>query len=104
VSLVLLDLGPPDHQGRGALTQWIAMVSDVPVVVLSADERSAIILAAVDAGAAGFIPKTVHARTMQEALQCVLGGGVYLPMWAQASTQAEPVQAVRLPAVWQRDR
>lgn len=84
VSLVLLDLGLSQHQGLATLTQWIAMAPQVPVVVLSADERPDIILAAVDAGAAGFIPKTVHAQTMQEALRCVLGGGVYLPALAHA--------------------
>ncbi|MES2090114.1 MAG: response regulator, partial [Pseudomonadota bacterium] len=50
VSLALLDLGLPDHQGLGTLAQWTAMAPQVPVVVLSADDRPEIILAAVDAG------------------------------------------------------
>lgn len=89
VSLVLLDLGLSQHQGLGTLTQWISMAPQVPVVVLSADERPDVILAAVDAGAAGFIPKTVHAKTMQEALRCVLGGGVYLPAMAHAAPRLQ---------------
>jgi len=89
LSLVLLDLGLSDHQGLGTLTQWISMAPGVPVVVLSADERPDVILAAVDAGAAGFIPKTVHAQTMQEALRCVLGGGVYLPAMTLAAPRAK---------------
>lgn len=91
VSLALLDLGLPDHQGLGTLAQWTAMAPQVPVVVLSADDRPEIILAAVDAGAAGFIPKTVHASTMQEALRCVLGGGVYLPAVSLMAYGALPV-------------
>lgn len=89
LSLVLLDLGLSDNQGLDTLTQWISMAPGVPVVVLSADERPDVILAAVDAGAAGFIPKTVHAQTMQEALRCVLGGGVYLPAMALAAPRAK---------------
>ncbi len=98
VSLALLDLGLPDHQGLGTLTQWTEMAPQIPVVVLSADDRPEIILAAVDAGAAGFIPKTVHARTMQEALRCVLGGGVYLPSVSLVSAVGDdaPLQSLGL--------
>lgn len=79
VGLVLLDLGLADRQGLGTLTEWRELAPHLPVVVLSADDRPATILAAIDQGAAGFIPKTVEAGVMQEALHRVLSGGVYLP-------------------------
>ena len=79
VVLALLDLGLSEHQGLQTLDSWRALAPQVPVVVLSADDRPDVILAAIDGGASGFIPKTVQARVMQEALTHVLAGGVYLP-------------------------
>lgn len=79
LSLVLLDLGLAHQQGLGTLHQWRDMAPQVPVVVLSADDRSETILSAIDAGALGFIPKTAHADAMQSAIRHVLAGGVYLP-------------------------
>ena len=79
VDLALLDLGLSEHKGLQTLAAWRALAPDVPVVVLSADERPEVIFDAIDAGASGFIPKTVHARVMQDAIHHVLAGGVYLP-------------------------
>lgn len=80
VGLALLDLGlPPDCHGVRTLERWRAMAPHIPVVVLSADDRPDTIISAIDAGASGFIPKTVQAGVMQEALSRVLAGGVYLP-------------------------
>lgn len=79
VKLALLDLNLADRQGLDTLQQWRTIAPDVPVVVLSADDRPATIVSAIDRGAAGFIPKTVQAATMQDALRRVLAGEVYLP-------------------------
>jgi DNA-binding NarL/FixJ family response regulator len=94
VDLVLLDLGLADRQGLGTLTEWRALAPHLPVVVLSADDRPGTILAAIDQGASGFIPKTVEAPVMQEALRRVLSGGVYLPpLPTDAVLAAAPVGA-----------
>ncbi|MFN3885599.1 MAG: LuxR C-terminal-related transcriptional regulator [Aquabacterium sp.] len=80
VGLALLDLSlPPDCHGVRTLERWRALAPDIPVVVLSADDRPDTIISAIDAGASGFIPKTVQASVMQEALSRVVAGGVYLP-------------------------
>jgi len=79
VKLALLDLNLGDRQGLDTLQQWRTIAPDVPVVVLSADDRPATIMSAIDGGAAGFIPKTAQATTMQDALRRVLAGEVYLP-------------------------
>lgn len=86
VGLVLLDLGLSDQQGLSTLDEWRKLAPHVPVVVLSADDRQAIILAAIDRGAAGFIPKTAQAERMREAIALVLSGGVYLPPVALDAT------------------
>jgi len=94
VDLVLLDLGLADRQGLGTLTEWRELAPHLPVVVLSADDRPGTILSAIDQGASGFIPKTVEAPVMQEALRRVLSGGVYLPpLPTDAVLIAEPVVA-----------
>ncbi|MGY0195649.1 LuxR C-terminal-related transcriptional regulator [Leptothrix sp. BB-4] len=79
IELVLLDLGLPDSQGLSSLQRLQAPVGDVPLVVMSADERPETILAAIDQGAAGFVPKTARLAEIEGALRIVLDGGTYLP-------------------------
>ena len=61
-------------------------------VVLSADDRPEIVLAAIDAGAAGFIPKATESRLLREALATVLRGGVYVPPITLAASPPPPGQ------------
>jgi len=88
VKLALLDLNLGDRQGLDTLQHWRTIAPDVPVVVLSADDRPATIVSAIDRGAAGFIPKTAQAATMQDALRRVLAGEVYLPELPSAEGSA----------------
>ena len=92
VDLVLLDLSLPDSAG---LTTLIAVREAAPatrIVVLSADDRPQTVLAAIDAGAAGFIPKTTESRSLRAALETVLGGGVHVPQPAPDAAQIAPRQ------------
>ena len=79
VDLVLLDLALPDSDGIATLAAVRDAAPDARIVVLSADERPETVLAAIDAGAAGFIPKTTESGVLRQALATVLGGGVFLP-------------------------
>ncbi|HEY4065456.1 MAG TPA: response regulator transcription factor [Burkholderiaceae bacterium] len=79
IELLLLDLALPDSAGTSGLIHLHGHAPQVTIVVLSADETPETVLAAIDAGAAGFIPKTARSGVMQQALQTVLAGGVYLP-------------------------
>jgi DNA-binding NarL/FixJ family response regulator len=79
IALALLDLNLPDCTGLQGLQRLREQAPQVTVVVLSADESSETVMAAIDAGAAGFIPKTSRLGVMQDALRVVLDGGVYLP-------------------------
>ncbi len=78
-SLVLLDLALPDSAGLAGLARLRDAAPELPVVVISADERPRTILDAIDRGASGFIPKTADADAFAAALRRVLDGGVYLP-------------------------
>jgi DNA-binding NarL/FixJ family response regulator len=79
IRLVLLDLGLPDSAGVTSLRRLREGAPHTTVVVMSADETPETVLAAIDEGAAGFIPKTSRLGAMRGALETVLAGGVYLP-------------------------
>ncbi|MDP4301506.1 response regulator [Leptothrix discophora] len=101
IELILLDLGLPDSQGLSSLQRLQARASDVPVVVMSADERPETILAAIDQGAAGFVPKTARLAEIEGALRIVLDGGTYLP--AGIYRNLAPVQSAGLDPARLRD-
>ncbi len=79
VALVLLDLALPGTRGLDFLGDLKLDYPGVPIVVLSATHDQATILAALGAGAHGFIPKNVNAGMLLDAVRHVLEGGVYLP-------------------------
>jgi DNA-binding NarL/FixJ family response regulator len=97
--LVILDLGLPSHSGIEALTRLREQVPEVRVVVFSGADNRAVVIAALDAGAMGFIPKTVQSNVLISALRLVLAGGIYVP--PEALSFGEP--ATGRPAPRQED-
>jgi DNA-binding NarL/FixJ family response regulator len=97
LELVLLDLGLPGCAGIEALTRFRAAAPTVRIVVISANEDPATVEAAIQAGAAGYIPKTTVPPQMVEALRLVLSGGVYLPMQVMEATQPGTLKPPRKP-------
>lgn len=79
LGLVLLDLMMPGMDGLKGLEVLRAKCPDVPVVIVSGFSTRDHVVAAVQAGAAGFIPKTVSGTAMVNALRLVLSGETYLP-------------------------
>ena len=77
--LSLIDLampGTPGLQGIALLRQrWPQM----PVVALSSADDRDTVLAAIDAGAMGFVPKSSSSAVLMAALQLILARGIYLP-------------------------
>ena len=74
-----LDLGLPDAQGLDALQRLREALEWVPVIVVSADERPATVMACLEGGAAGFIPKTAHFELLWSQLSAALEGRIALP-------------------------
>jgi DNA-binding NarL/FixJ family response regulator len=92
LDLVLLDFNLPGLSGVPAIKAWRQRFPAVPVVVLSSAEDRPTVLAAVAAGAAGFVPKSSSNEVMLSALRLVLAGGKYLP--AEVLTRPDaPVRA-----------
>lgn len=78
VALVLLDLALPGTRGLDFLGDLKLDYPGVPIVVLSATHDQATVMAALGAGAHGFVPKTADPTALVDAIRRVLDGGVYL--------------------------
>lgn len=79
LTLTLLDLRMPGMNGLTGLRIMRETRPDVPVVVMSGEADAETARQALQAGAAGFIPKTMRAAAMLNALRLVLSGGRYIP-------------------------
>lgn len=79
LGLILLDLMMPGMDGLKGLEVLRAQCPNVPVVIVSGFSSRDHVVAAVQAGASGFIPKTVSGTAMVNALRLVLSGEKYLP-------------------------
>ncbi|VAX14613.1 Two-component transcriptional response regulator, LuxR family [hydrothermal vent metagenome] len=79
LALILMDLRMPDMDGVDAMRVILNSVSTVPVVMLTASERLADMKQALNAGAMGYIAKSVRPAIMISAIQLVLSGGLYIP-------------------------
>jgi DNA-binding NarL/FixJ family response regulator len=75
--LVVLDLGLPGCEDRGA--RALPLKPGVLLVVFSGITDRASIVAALEAGADGYIPKTSKPAVMIAALKVVAAGGTYVP-------------------------
>ena len=85
LGLVLLDLGLPGCAGISALAGFRAALPAARVVVVSAVESPRMVLAALEAGAAGYIPKTSQPPLIAAALRLIAAGGTYVPLECIAS-------------------
>lgn len=97
--LVLLDmLLPGGISGIPALKAWRARFPSVPVIVLSASSDAPAVLATLNAGAAGFIPKSSSNEVMILAIRLVLEGGRYVPEEVLLDGPARAPRKRRTPA------
>ncbi|MFC3086794.1 response regulator transcription factor [Tabrizicola soli] len=78
-SLVLLDLMMPGMDGLPSIAQVIAAANGAKVVLFSGNVSTEFALKSVNAGAAGYIPKTMPLRSLPAALRLVCSGEVFLP-------------------------
>ncbi len=88
--LVLLDLRLGDADGFDVLAEFRAAYPSLPVVVVSASDRTSDVIRAIDLGAMGFVPKRSSNDTLFEALSMVMSGGIYVPPMNMGDPTSEP--------------
>ena len=93
--LVLLDLHLGDADGFDLLTEFRGAYPGLPVVVVSASDRTSDVIRAIDLGAMGFVPKRASNETLVDALRQVISGGVYVPPLSMGSTLAGAAGSVQ---------
>ncbi len=77
--LLLLDLALPDVDGHAFLGELRRTHPFLPIVVVSASERAADVVRAIDAGAMGFVTKRATPQALLQALRAVLQGVIVVP-------------------------
>lgn len=77
--LVLLDFNMPGMNGLGGLTDAIARFPDQAFAILSGTAPNRVAHQAVDSGAIGFIPKTMGAKSLVNAVRFMVAGETYVP-------------------------
>jgi DNA-binding NarL/FixJ family response regulator len=102
--LVLLDLQLGDEDGFDLLGDLRALYPALPVIVVSASDRTSDVIRAIDMGAMGFVPKQACNDTLRHALRQVIAGGVYVPPMSMGADfqptiiHASPFRSVRHPS------
>jgi DNA-binding NarL/FixJ family response regulator len=90
LDLILLDLRMPGMNGFAGLQAVRQARPDVPVAMLSGQVDPLTIREALQAGAAGYLPKTMRAAGMLNALRLILAGERYIPDTVLAPGEAIP--------------
>lgn len=92
IELALIDLILPTIDGLVALALYAAEFPHVPRMLISGKDDPAVIAQARDAGASGFLRKSLALDQLLAALRTVLDGGAYFDLGAPPATprQAKP--------------
>lgn len=77
--LMLLDLSMPGFGGEPAVRDLLARFPGIPILVVSGTSDPAMMIRLLDAGVAGFLPKSLDGQLMLKAIDLVLAGGRYVP-------------------------
>jgi len=108
LDLVLLDLRMPGMNGLAGMKSVQAARAGVPIVILSGETNPDTIRNALQAGAAGFLPKTMRGTAMLNALRLILAGERYVPdilVTGQPASAEDSASAGSAPAsLTQRER
>ena len=78
--IVILDYTMPGMDGLNGLEKAIEANSNYPVAIMSGTANKAIAQAALDAGAAGFLPKTMGAKSLVNAVRFMAMGEKFAPI------------------------
>jgi len=77
-SLILLDITMPDGSGFDVLEHVVKKLPNIRVIVLTVHEAGEYAIRALREGAAGFLPKSAASTELEQAIQTVMKGDVYI--------------------------
>lgn len=86
--VVMLDVVMPGMQGLAGIANAVSANAGGAVVLLSGSVQRDLVEAAMQRGARGFIPKTLPARALTQALRSIAAGRIWLPVDLQSETLA----------------
>jgi DNA-binding NarL/FixJ family response regulator len=82
VSAVLVMLGArrvTDPSAKAELMQLVSRAGDVPVVIVADSDEPGEIVAALEAGARGYVPTSVKVKVAAQAICLARAGGIFVP-------------------------
>lgn len=89
--LVLTDIAMPGTNGIDAIRRLRELGIELPIVVVTVHDERAILRAAFDAGARGYVLKSAASHELLNAARSVLTGGTHVsPAFAFASETKDP--------------
>jgi DNA-binding NarL/FixJ family response regulator len=88
--LLILDLSLTDISGADGMLYIREHYADIPIVIFSASDSTDIIAQCFENGVHGFVSKNSSTKVFIQAIQIVLGGGVYIPPSAVRFMGFEP--------------
>lgn len=77
--IVLLDLNMPGMEGVDSVRRMVERVAPIPVAVITGSATPLIAQQVIEAGARGFLPKTLTAKSLEAAIQFIVAGQVFMP-------------------------
>jgi DNA-binding NarL/FixJ family response regulator len=77
--LLLIDLAMPSFGGEAAVCSLMQRHPGIPILVVSGTGDAPTMARLLDAGVAGFLPKSLDGSLMLKAIELVLAGGRYIP-------------------------
>ncbi|WP_417243986.1 response regulator transcription factor [Celeribacter sp.] len=77
--LVLLDYQMPGMNGLKGLEQILREFPDTPTAIISGTASPDVARRAIDSGAAGFVPKSMPAKSIAGAVHIMVSGTVFAP-------------------------
>ncbi len=77
-NLILLDITMPDGNGFDVLDHVAKKFPAIRVIVLTVHEAGEYAIRALREGAAGFLPKSAASTELEQAIQTVMNGDVYI--------------------------
>ena len=94
VDFVMLDFSIPGTDGVSGVQQVVAAAAPAPVVVMSGVAMERDVFACIQAGARGFLPKTLDGPVFTAAVSLVANGGTYVPTEFMSPRPATPPAGV----------